>query len=250
MSEEYWLERTELLLGAEKLEKLTKAHVLVAGLGGVGGTAAEMIARAGIGKMTIIDSDEVRPSNRNRQVLALKSTQHQSKAELMEKRILDINPDIELTVLKVFIKDDLIPEILEGDFDYVVDAIDTLAPKIFLIKEALDRKIPLISSMGAGGKMDPSKIMVTDFAKTYNDKLARMLRKRMHRLGIYKGFKTVFSTELPNKESVIKVEGEQNKKTTVGTISYMPPMFGSFMAAEVIRDIVEKSTTSGQVPSP
>jgi tRNA A37 threonylcarbamoyladenosine dehydratase len=239
MSEEYWLERTELLLGKEKLEKLINSHVLVAGLGGVGGTAAEMIARAGVGKMTIIDADSVRPSNRNRQVLALKSTELEYKADLMEKRIRDINPDIELHVRKVFLKDDLIPEVLSDHYDYVVDAIDTLAPKIFLIKSVLDLNIPLISSMGAGGKMDPSKIQISDFSKTFNDKLARMLRKRMHKIGIRKGFKVVFSTELPNPESVIFVENEQNKKTTVGTISYMPPMFGSFMAAEVIRDLVK-----------
>lgn len=239
MTEEYWLERTELLLGEEKLNKLKQSHVLVAGLGGVGGTAAEMIARAGVGKMTIIDADDVRPSNRNRQVLALKSTEFKSKVELMEQRIIDINPEIELRVLKVFLMGDLIPEILSEEYDYVVDAIDTLAPKIFLIKASLERKIPLISSMGAGGKLDPSKIQITDFSKSYNDKLARMVRKRLHKLGVFDGFKVVFSTELPNPDSVIVVHNEQNKKTTVGTISYMPPMFGSYIASEVVRSIID-----------
>lgn len=235
--EEYWLERTELLLGSEKLKRLQNAHVLIAGLGGVGGTAAEMIARAGVGNITIVDSDNVRPSNRNRQVLALHSTENRSKTELMAERIRDINPEVKLHIKAVFLKDEIIPEILETPFDYVIDAIDTLTPKIFLIKNTVERRLPLISSMGAGGKMDPSKIQVVDFSKTYNDKLARILRKRLHRMNIYKGFKTVFSPELIDKKSVIAVEDEQNKKTTVGTISYMPPLFGSFMAAEVIRDL-------------
>ena len=236
--QEHWLERTELLLGKDKLEKLNNTHVLVVGLGGVGAYAAEMLCRAGIGELTIIDADTVHPSNRNRQLIALKSSEGKSKTQLVSERLMDINPELKLIVYEEFIRDERIFEILETNYDFVVDAIDTLAPKIFLIKTALEHKIPIISSMGSGGKMDPSQIQITDFAKTYNDKLARMLRKRMHKMGIRGGFKVVFSPEQTRKEAVIFVENEENKKTTVGTISYMPPLFGSFMAAEVIREII------------
>jgi tRNA A37 threonylcarbamoyladenosine dehydratase len=236
--QEHWLERTELLLGKERLEKLKNTHILVVGLGGVGAYAAEMLCRAGIGEMTIIDADSVHPSNRNRQLIALKSTEDKSKTLLVAERLQDINPEIQLHVYEEFLRDQRTFEILETPFDYIVDAIDTLAPKMFLIKTALDRKTPIISSMGSGGKMDPSQIQITDFAKTYNDKLARMLRKRMHKMGVRGGFKVVFSPEKTKKEAVKFVENEENKKTTVGTISYMPPLFGSFMAAEIIREIV------------
>ena len=236
--QEHWLERTELLLGKERLEKLKNTHILVVGLGGVGAYAAEMLCRAGIGEMSIIDADSVHPSNRNRQLIALKSTEDKSKTLLVAERLQDINPEIQLHVYEEFLRNQRTFEILETPFDYIVDAIDTLAPKMFLIKTALDRKIPIISSMGSGGKMDPSQIQITDFAKTYNDKLARMLRKRMHKMGVRGGFKVVFSPEHTKKEAVKFVENEENKKTTVGTISYMPPLFGSFMAAEIIREIV------------
>ena len=236
--QENWLERTELLLGKDGLEKLNQAHILVVGLGGVGAYAAEMLCRAGIGKLTIVDPDTIHPSNRNRQLIALKSTEGKSKAKLMEQRLKDINPEIELVVVEEFIRDERTFEILKINFDYVVDAIDTLAPKMFLIRATLERKLPLISSMGSGGKLDPSQIQITDFSNTYNDKLARMLRKRMHKHGVRDGFKVVFSPEPTNKKAVIFVDNEENKKTTVGTISYMPALFGSFMAAEIIRDII------------
>jgi len=236
--QEHWLERTELLLGKERLEKLKKTHVLIVGLGGVGAYAAEMLCRAGISKLTIVDTDTVHASNRNRQLIALKSTEGKSKTQLVAQRLLDINPDLELISHEVFLRDEGTFKLLETKFDYIVDAIDTLVPKMFLIKVALEREIPIISSMGSGGKMDPSQIQITDFSKTYNDKLARMLRKRMHKHGIRDGFKVVFSPEKTKKEAVKFVENEENKKTTVGTISYMPPLFGSFMAAEIIREIV------------
>jgi tRNA A37 threonylcarbamoyladenosine dehydratase len=238
--QENWLERTELLLGKDRLEKLNQAHILVVGLGGVGAYAAEMLCRAGIGKLTIVDPDTIHPSNRNRQLIALKSTEGKSKAKLMEQRLKDINPEIELVVVEEFIRDERTFEILKTNFDYVVDAIDTLAPKMFLIRATLERKLPLISSMGSGGKLDPSQIQITDFSNTYNDKLARMLRKRMHKHGVRDGFKVVFSPEPTNKKAVIFVDNEENKKTTVGTISYMPALFGSFMAAEIIRDIISQ----------
>jgi tRNA A37 threonylcarbamoyladenosine dehydratase len=233
-----WLERTEILLGSEKLEKLKKSHVFIAGLGGVGSYAAEQIARAGIGSMTIVDGDCVNPSNRNRQLIALKSTEGHRKAELVAHRLLDINPELNLVVYDEFIKEDRITEIMSYHYDYVIDAIDTLSPKVFLIVNALKNNLPLVSSMGAGGKMDPSLIRVSDISKSYNCSLARMLRKRLTKFGIKKGFKVVFSPEEVSPDVVIFTEGEQNKKTTVGTISYLPAMFGLYLAAEVINDLV------------
>ncbi|WP_066630358.1 tRNA threonylcarbamoyladenosine dehydratase [Labilibacter marinus] len=234
-----WLERTELLLGDEKVEALSNKNVLVVGLGGVGAYAAEMIARAGIGKMTIVDGDTVNASNRNRQLPALISTDGKEKAEVMEARLKDINAAIQLTVISDFIAEEDFAQLLDNDFDYVVDAIDTLAPKVALIKEAVHRKIPLISSMGAGGKMDPSTIEITDISKSKYCNLARMVRKRLYKEGIRKGVTVVYSYEEANKEAVIKTEGERNKKTTVGTISYMPAIFGCMVASRVIRDLAE-----------
>lgn len=235
-----WLQRTEILLGSEKLKKLNDAHVLIAGLGGVGSYAAELIARAGVGHMTIVDGDVVQPSNRNRQLPALVSTLYQPKSEVVAARLRDINPEIRLTVINEFLKDEGIPQLLSNDFDYVVDAIDTLSPKVFLIVNALQRQLPLISSLGAGGKLDPSQIRVDDIGNTYNCNLARMVRKRLTKFDIRRGFKVVFSPELVDKNVIILTEGEQNKKTTVGTISYLPAMFGCYLASEVIRDIINR----------
>ena len=235
-----WLQRTEILLGSEKLKKLNDSHVLIAGLGGVGSYAAEMIARAGVGQMTIVDGDVVQPSNRNRQLPALVSTQFQPKSEIVAARLRDINPEIRLTVITEFLKDERIPELLSNDFDYVVDAIDTLSPKVFLIVHALRRQLPLISSLGAGGKLDPSLIRIDDIGNTYNCNLARMVRKRLTKFDIRSGFKVVFSPELVDKSVIILTEGEQNKKTTVGTISYLPAMFGCYLASQVIRDIINQ----------
>jgi len=234
-----WLSRTELLLGKEGLEKLQKAHVLVAGVGGVGSYAAEMLTRAGLGEITLIDSDIVKPSNRNRQLPALSSTENKLKVEVMYNRLLDINPEIKINTVNYFIKQELIPTILHQNIDYVVDAIDSLSPKVFLIVHSLKNKIPLISSMGAGGKMDPSKVQIADISKSYNCKLARMIRKRLNKYEIKKGFNVVFSSEPVNKEHIIFVEDEPNKKTTVGTISYMPALFGLMAASQVIRNLTK-----------
>ena len=234
-----WLERTELLLGEEKLHKLKNANVLVVGLGGVGAYTAEQLCRAGIGKMTIVDGDVVDPTNRNRQLPALESTTGKPKAEILAKRFLDINSDIELTVVNEFIRDERTNELLEAqNYDYVVDAIDTLAPKVFLIYGAVQHGLKVVSSMGAGGKMDPSNVQVSDISKSFNCKLARMLRKRLSKLGIKKGVKVVFSPEKIS-EKAVRLEEGQNKKSTVGTISYMPPVFGCFIASVVIRDLTE-----------
>jgi tRNA A37 threonylcarbamoyladenosine dehydratase len=232
-----WLTRTELLLDEEKLKKLKNSSVLVVGLGGVGSWAAEMICRAGVGCMTIVDGDNVHPTNRNRQLPALKSTEGLAKAEVMGQRILDINPDIKLTVIQEYIKDDRMIEILSMNYDYVVDAIDTLSPKIFLIFHSLQRNLPLVSSMGAGGKFDPARVNISDISETTDCSLARILRKRLHRLGIREGFTAVYSTEVIDKEKIIATNGEQNKASIVGTISYMPAAFGIACASVVLRDL-------------
>lgn len=235
-----WLERTTLLLGEEKLQRLQKANVLVVGLGGVGAYAAEMIARAGVGRMTIADADIVSPSNINRQLLALHSTIGERKSEIMAQRLRDINPEIELEVVHCFIKDDETDALLDSQiFDYVVDAIDTLSPKLALIKGCLDRNIPLVSSMGAGAKTDPTKMDICDIAKTHHCPLAHMLRKRLHKIGIRSGFKAVYSPE-PVREGAMILCQEQNKKSNTGTISYIPALFGIGCASVVIRGLIDE----------
>ena len=233
-----WLERTTLLLGEEKLEQLKRASVLVVGLGGVGAYAAEMIARAGVGRMTIADADTVSATNINRQLIALHSTIGREKSDLMAERLRDINPEIELTVINRFIKDDETDALLDSDsFDFVVDAIDTLSPKLALIKGALDREIPLVSSMGAGAKTDPTKMEICDISRTHHCPLAHMLRKRLHKIGIRKGFHAVFSPE-PVREGAMILCEEQNKKSNTGTISYIPALFGIGCASVVVRSLI------------
>ena len=234
-----WQNRTKLILGEEGLSKLKNSTILVVGLGGVGSYAAEMICRSGVCSMTIVDGDKIHSSNRNRQLPALKSTEGLPKAEVMGQRLKDINPDLQLTVIQEYIKDERMEEILDSGFDYVVDAIDTLSPKIFLIYHSLQRKYPLVSSMGAGGKFDPEKIAISDISETTNCPLARILRKRLHRLGVRDGFTAVYSTEVVDKKKIIKISEEQNKASTVGTISYMPAAFGIACASVVIRDIAQ-----------
>lgn len=233
-----WLERTTLLLGEEKLEQLKRASVLVVGLGGVGAYAAEMIARAGVGRMTIADADTVSATNINRQLIALHSTIGREKSDLMAERLRDINPEIELTVINRFIKDDETDALLDSDhFDFVVDAIDTLSPKLALIKGALDMGIPLVSSMGAGAKTDPTKMEICDISRTHHCPLAHMLRKRLHKIGIRKGFHAVFSPE-PVREGAMILCEEQNKKSNTGTISYIPALFGIGCASVVVRSLI------------
>ena len=192
---ENWLERTNLLLGAEKVEKIKQSHVLVVGLGGVGAYAAEQICRAGVGEMTIVDGDNLHLTNLNSQLPALHSTLGKPKADVLRNRLLDINPELKITVIQEYIRDERMKEILTKKYDYVVDAIDTLSPKIFLIYDSLRNGQRLVSSMGSGGKLDPSKVQVTDISKSFNCPLARILRKRLHRLGVREGFKVVFSSE-------------------------------------------------------
>ena len=233
---EDWQQRTRLLLGEEKMERLQQAHVLVVGLGGVGAYAAEMICRAGVGRMTIVDADTVQPTNINRQLPALHSTMGKEKAEVLAARFKDINPDIQLTVLPVFLKDDNIPELLDAArYDFIVDAIDTLAPKCYLIAEALKRHIKIVSSMGAGAKSDITQIRFADIWDTYHCGLSKAVRKRLQKLGIKRKLPVVFSTEQADPKAVLLTEDEQNKKSTCGTVSYMPAVFGCYLAEYVIK---------------
>ena len=235
-----WLERTNLLLGDEKLSKLRNSHVLVVGLGGVGAYAAEMIARSGVGRMTIVDADTVSTSNINRQLVALHSTVGEVKANILESRLKDINPDIELVVIKQYIRDVEITNLLDlAKYDYVVDAIDTLSPKVNLIKGSLEREIPLVSSMGAGAKTDPTLLEIKDISKSHHCPLAHMLRKRLYRIGIRKGFHAVFSPE-PVREGSMILCDEEHKQSNVGTISYMPAIFGCACASVVIRGLLNE----------
>jgi tRNA A37 threonylcarbamoyladenosine dehydratase len=236
-----WMARTEVLLGEEMIQKLMHANVLVVGLGGVGGICAEMIARAGVGKMTIVDADVVEASNRNRQIPALISTDGKLKSEVMAQRIRDINPEIQLTVLSEFIRDERTNEILDqGNFDYAVDCIDTLSPKVFFIKACIERNIPLVSSMGAGGKFDPTQVEVIDISETYQCNLARYVRKRLRKYGVREGFKVVFSPEAADQSRIFESEKAYPKKSVIGTISYMPAAFGITCASVVIRDLLDK----------
>lgn len=232
-----WQERTIQLLGKEGFEKLSNSNVLVIGMGGVGAMAAEMICRSGVGRMTIIDADTIQPSNVNRQLPATHTSLYQDKVEVMGDRLKQINPGLELTMINEFIMEERIPEILHEAFDYVVDAIDTLTPKINLIYHAVNKGLKLASSMGSGGKVDPSQIRVADFGETYNCRLAYLLRKKLRKMDVHGGFNVVFSTEQVPKEMIIPVEGEPNKKSTVGTISYIPAIFGCTLASIVIRDL-------------
>jgi tRNA A37 threonylcarbamoyladenosine dehydratase len=227
------------MLGDAPVELLMSKNVLVVGLGGVGGICAEMIARAGVGKMTIVDADTVDLSNTNRQIPALHSTAGKLKAEVMAERIRDINPAIDLTVLTIYIKEEETIQILESEkFDYAVDCIDTLSPKVYFIKSCIERKIPIVSSLGAGGKLDPSQVMITDISKTYECNLAKYVRKKLHAEGIQKGLTVVFSPEKVDQSRVFETEKAFPKKSIIGTISYMPAIFGCSVASVVIRGLL------------
>ncbi|MCW3086568.1 MAG: tRNA threonylcarbamoyladenosine dehydratase [Bacteroidetes bacterium] len=239
MNDLSWLSRTELLIGKEKLMKLQNSHVLVVGMGGVGSFAAEFICRGGVGTMTIVDGDVVEASNRNRQLPALSTTHGVSKADVMAERLLAINPELKLNVIKEFITPDRAEQLLSQPFDYVVDAIDSVTPKLIFIKTAYEKKVRIISSMGAGGRFDPTKLEVADISKTHNCPFAQYIRKRLKEYKIYKGIKTVFSSEVPMKESLMMTDGTKFKKSAYGTISYLPAAFGGMCASVVLRDLIE-----------
>lgn len=230
--------RTQLLLG-DKFYRLRQARILVLGVGGVGAYAAEQLARAGVGTLLLADGDNVEPSNCNRQLPALSSTIGQPKVEVMAQRLREINPELNVEVRNEFIQGEKIPELLSTPFDYAIDAIDSLTPKVEFLLEAGRRKVPLISSMGAGGKMDPSQIMIADISKTYGCALARAVRARLREHGVTKGVKVVFSPEAVPKSAIESCSNSQGKfRSTVGTISYLPAIFGCFCASAAIRDLL------------
>ncbi len=236
MEENNWQQRTELLLGEEKMNRIRNSHVLVVGLGGVGAYAAEMICRAGVGRMTIVDADTVQPTNINRQLPAMHSTLGLTKAEVLAARYKDINPDIELVVLPVYLKDENIPELLDAaKYDFIVDAIDTISPKCYLISEAMKRRIRIVSSMGAGAKSDIAQVRFADLWDTYHCGLSKAVRKRLQKMGMKRKLPVVFSTEQADPKAVLLTDDEQNKKSTCGTVSYMPAVFGCYLAEYVIK---------------
>lgn len=236
LMEKNWQQRTELLLGKDKMNRIRAAHVLLVGLGGVGAYAGEMLCRAGVGRMTLVDADTVQPTNMNRQLPAMHSTLGRPKAEVLAERYKDINPEIELTVLPVYLKDDGIPALLDSArFDFIVDAIDTISPKCFLIYEAMNRRIRIVSSMGAGAKSDITQVRFADLWDTYHCGLSKAVRKRLQKMGMKRKLPVVFSTEQADPKAVLLTDEERNKKSTCGTVSYMPAVFGCYLAEYVIK---------------
>lgn len=233
-----WTERTEMLLGGAGVARLAASTVAVVGVGGVGGFAAEMLVRAGVGHIVILDSDKVSDTNRNRQLLALTSTVGRSKCQVLRERLLDINPELEISVIEDYLKEDNVAALLGAyRLDCLIDAIDTLSPKICLIQYCMAGNIPLVSSMGSGAKTDATKVRIADISETYQCPLAHMLRKRLHKLGIRSGFTAVFSSEQPRRDSVV-LEESANKKSQVGSISYLPAVFGCVCAQAAIDRIL------------
>ena len=276
--ENKWTDRTTLLLGEDKMTRLSNAHVLVVGVGGVGAYAAEMLCRAGVGELTIVDADTVNVTNINRQLPATHSTIGRLKTEVLAQRLRDINPEIRLHELPMYVEAPLLSPLKGGKLQseqenenefsrdvitpsalldklstvdemsaphggnvggrlFIVDAIDTIAPKCALIAEALRRGIPIVSSMGAGAKSDITQIRFADLWETYHCGLAKAVRTRLKKEGLRRSLPVVFSTEQADRRAVITVEGEQNKKSTAGTISYMPAVFGCYLAEYVIRKL-------------
>ena len=232
-----WNERTSLLLGADAVGRLAASRVLVVGVGGVGAYAVEMLVRAGVGHITIVDGDSVSVTNLNRQLPALHSTLERDKVDVMKHRMKDINPDVEVSALKMFITAETVPQLLELGFDYVVDAIDSIAPKVSLIECCLRAGVGIVSSMGAGGRLDPTAVKYVDISDTCHDGLAKAVRLRLREHGIRRGLTTVWSSEPPVRRSLMMTEGERNKRSSYGTVSYMPCVFGCMLAAHVIKKL-------------
>ncbi|MEA1988254.1 MAG: tRNA threonylcarbamoyladenosine dehydratase [Pseudomonadota bacterium] len=233
-------ERSLLVFEEQGVEQLSQSHILVAGVGGVGGFVIEALARAGVGELTIVDHDDVSASNKNRQIIALDSTIGLNKAEVMAKRIADINPDCQVNMLKSFLKPEDMAPLLNTSFDYVVDAIDSLNCKANLVITAYEKGIPVVSSMGAGRRVDPSKIELADISKTHGCALARNMRQRLKKQRIKKGVMTVFSTETPKDPGPMEeIQGARGRVVN-GTASYMPGIFGLMLAGYVINTIVNK----------
>lgn len=235
-----WQERTALLFKEEGLQNLKNAHVLIVGVGGVGSFAAEFLARAGVGSLTIVDGDVVDITNINRQLPALHSTVGMSKIDVVGNRLLDINPELQLTKVQEFLSPDRAFEIVTKDFDYVMDCIDSVTPKINLIRGAKRQRVKIISSMGAGGKMEASKVKVADISNTVNCVFAKAIRKRLKAQNINK-LKVVFSSEIQDETSLKLTDGSNYKKSFYGTNSYMPGLFGLYAAETVIRNLLKNN---------
>jgi len=230
-------ERSLLVFSEKGIAKLENAHVLIAGIGGVGGFVAEALARAGVGRLTLVDHDVVSPSNLNRQIVALNSTLGLPKVEVMAKRVHDINPDCQVTLIKSFLKPDEMADLLSADYDAVVDAIDSLNCKVALVATAFKQGMNIFSSMGAGRRIDPSLIRITDISKTHTCGLARNMRQRLKKQGIYKGVPVIFSTELPKEPGPMEaIEGARGRVVN-GTASYMPGIYGLLLAGIVIQKL-------------
>lgn len=234
-----WQERAALLFKEEGLTNLKNAHVLIVGVGGVGSFAAEFLARAGVGSLTIVDGDVVDVTNINRQLPALHSTVGMSKIEVVGNRLLDINPELNLIKIQEFLSPERAFEIVTKDYDYVMDCIDSVTPKINLIRGAKRQRVKIISSMGAGGKMEASKVKVADISNTINCVFAKAIRKRLKAENINK-LKVVFSSEIQDESSLKLTDGTNYKKSFYGTNSYMPGLFGLFAAETVIRYLLKK----------
>lgn len=239
-----WQERTRLLVGDNGISHLSQATVAIIGLGGVGAYAAEMVARAGVGRMIILDSDRVSLTNKNRQLLATDPNLDRLKTEVMAERLRSINPALEIDARTEFLTEENVASVL-GDLTalprdsfFLVDAIDTLAPKIALIQFCVENQLPLVSSMGAGAKRDATQIRLTDLSKSRNCPLAYMLRKRLRKVGISKGFQVVYSEELPERDAIVPTENERNKKSQVGTLSYLPAVFGCVCAQAALQHLL------------
>ena len=237
-----WLERTELLIGENALNTLQNAHILVVGLGGVGSYAAETMVRSGIGHISIVDGDDVDPTNKNRQLQALDSTVGLQKALVLKERFLDINPNLKVTVYDQFMTPDAMYDLLKNTkFDFVFDCIDSIQPKVSLMLTLRRMGCPFISSMGAGGKLDPTKIHIKDIRKAKNCKFAKIVKQHLKSRGVRDGILTVYSDEIQIKEALQLTDGTNFKKSFYGTIAYMPAMFGMTMAYEVIRRLIKSS---------
>lgn len=238
--------RTELAIGPEGLALMKGSTVAVLGIGGVGGIAAEALARTGVGRIVLVDKDVVDITNVNRQIHALTTTVGQPKAELMRDRIKLINPECDVIALRMFYTEETYLQFFEFPLDYVLDASDTISYKIHLIKQCLERKIPIISSMGAANKMDPTKFQVVDISKTHTDPLARVIRTKLRKEGIKRGVKVVFSTELPMKpredvtKKIVPANAPEIRKAKQPPASnaFVPPVAGLIMVSVVVKDLL------------
>lgn len=235
-----WTERAELLFKKEGLEKLKNSHVMVVGMGGVGSFAAEFLARAGVGKMTIVDGDVVDITNINRQLPALHSTIGQPKVKIVGDRLMDINPELNLIRIQEFLSPERAYEIVTPEYDYVLDCIDSITPKLNLLISARRQKVKIISNMGAGGKYEAGKVKVADISKTEYCPLAKTVRKRLRKEGVNKGVKVVFSTESPDETSLKLTDGNNFKKSFFGTNSWIPAVFGLHSAEAVVKYLLKK----------